>query len=116
MATIVVMEDDNLVRNFVTRLLQMQGYNVLAFEDAQPALDTVDFSQVDLMVTDLSMPTSGEEAIRIIRNRNIQIPIIVITGNITGEKALYLKTLGVQEIVRKPFDLNEFLAVVQRLI
>ena len=43
MATIVVMDDDDFVRGVLVRVLKMHGYTVLAFPDARPALDTVDF-------------------------------------------------------------------------
>ncbi len=116
MATVVVMEDDTTVRGLIVRVLEMEGYRVRAFEDAGPALEMVDFSRVDLVITDLQMPTSGEEAIRAIREQGIEIPILVMSGNVDGEREKELRRLGAQEVVRKPFMLLDLLDVVQRLI
>jgi DNA-binding response OmpR family regulator len=116
MAAIVLLDDDEVILNMMRRMLEMEGHTVATYPDAAPALDEVDFKQVDLIVTDLKMPTSGEDFIRTLRERRIQVPIIVLSGNITEEKALHLKTLGAQEIIKKPFDLYEFLETIQVLI
>ena len=63
MASIVVMEDDGVVRGLVLRVLEMKGHEVRAFEDAKPTLVSVDFGAVEVVVTDLKMPTRVEEAI-----------------------------------------------------
>ena len=116
MASIVVMEDDGVIRGLVVRILEMEGHEVQAFADAKPALETVDFETVDVVVTDLNMPTSGVEAIRSIRDRGCQVPIVVMTGRMDEAKARELEALWVTEIVRKPFDLGEFLGVVKRSV
>ena len=113
--TIVVMDDNDAVRNVVVRWLKIEGYTVLDFPDARPVLDTVDFSAVDMIITDLSMPTSGVEAVKILRERGIKIPIIAMSATITEEVERYLKSLGVQEVLQKPFDFIEFLDLVNAL-
>ena len=99
MATVLVMDDDNVIRNLLHRILTMGGHSVITFPDAAPALDSVDFSSVDLVITDLSMPTSGEIFIRTLRKKGFQTPVVVLTGHITEDKAQYLKTLGAKEVV-----------------
>ena len=116
MATIVVMDDDEVILNLIRKVLETEGYNVEAFPDAGPALETVDFEQVDLVITDLSMPTSGEVFLRTLRERGIQTPVVVLTGYITESKAQYLKVLGAREIIGKPFNLFEFLEMVRTWI
>ena len=116
MAAILAMDDDDLIRSLMERLLEREGHTVISFPDAAPALETVDFSQIDLIITDLSMPTNGEQATRVIRDRGHKTPLIVLSGYVTEEKALYLKRLGAQEIIHKPFQLQEFLRIVNKLI
>ncbi len=94
----------------------MEGHRVHGFSDAGPALDAMDFDGVDLVITDLSMPTPGEEAVRILRGRNIRTPVLVMTGYVTEDKARYLKSIGVQKVIMKPFRLAEFLEVVRTLV
>ena len=116
MATVVVMEDDGLLRDLAVVVLEMEGYSVKAFEDAGPALDEVDFDRVDLIITDLQMPTPGEEAIRAIRRGGDKPPIIVMSGNIDEDKAVELRNLGVQGIIEKPFEISGFLNLVEKWI
>lgn len=108
MATVVVMDDDDFVRSFVARLLQVSGHEVLTFPDAEPALKEVDFNQVDLVITDLQMPTSGEVAITKIREMGYTVPIVVMSGNIQPGKADYYVELGAQSVLLKPFTIESF--------
>jgi DNA-binding response OmpR family regulator len=108
------MEDDDIIRGLIVRVLRMNGHTPLAYADAGPALSDVDFRSVDLIVTDLSMPTHGEEAIRRIRCRGVQAPIIVVSGQLHTTKSDYLKALGVQETLEKPFSLRDLITLVKK--
>ena len=112
MATVLVMEDDDIIRRLIERVIRMTGRTCLAYSDAGPALAEVDFDSVDLIVTDLSMPTHGEQAIRQIRSRGITAPIIVVSGQLNPKKAEYLKLLGAQAALEKPFRLQEFIQLI----
>ena len=102
MAKIVIMDDEVETRNIMKRILEREGHEVEVFEDARPALDTVDFSEVDTVIIDLQMPTSGFDAIEEIRNRGHKdLPLIVVTAHVDIE--LTPEMLDVQEIVHKPF-------------
>jgi DNA-binding response OmpR family regulator len=89
---------------------------VQAFEDAGPALETADFEQADLIITDLQMPTPGNEAVRVIRSRGVHTPVLVMSGALDADKMDNLKSLGVQEFLEKPFNLRELLSRIQFLI
>jgi CheY-like chemotaxis protein len=108
MATVVVMDDDDFVRKFVCRLLQISGHQVLAFPDAAPALNEVDFNHVDLVITDLQMPTPGVVAIKTIRERGFDVPIVVISGHIQPSEADEYIALGAQSLLTKPFAIANF--------
>ena len=116
MKTIVVIDDDDIVRDLLVRILQRVGYQVLEFDDAQPALEEIDFTTVDLIITDLSMPTNGEVVVQTLHRKGIQTPLIVLTGYVTEEKAQYLVGLGARTVMRKPFNFGEFVSLVQTMI
>jgi DNA-binding response OmpR family regulator len=116
MAKIVVVEDEKSVCDVVVQALKFAGHTVQAFEDARPALEEVDFSQTDLVVTDLEMPTSGEELIQTLRRRGIRTPVLVMSGHMDEERKRHLAALGAQETIDKPFGLPQFLATVKALI
>jgi len=107
-ATVVVLEDDDFVRRFVCRLLQIFGHHVLSYPDANPAVNEIDFSEVDLVITDLQMPTPGDVAIKTIRERGFDVPIVVMSGNVAPEKVDYYIGLGAQSILLKPFTIENF--------
>lgn len=116
MATIVVLEDDEIIRDLIVRILERHGYTVLPFIDARPALDGVDFDAVDLVITDLSMRTPGDVAVQELRARGIVIPVIVVSGHVPEDTAQYLVSLGIHTILRKPFKLLELLNIVRSLV
>jgi DNA-binding response OmpR family regulator len=116
MADILVIEDDDLVRDLLIDMLKRAGHRVTAFDDAAPALRSVELQRADLIITDLSMPTPGDQAIRMMRAMDIQAPILVVSGQITEQKEAHLYQWGAQVVMRKPFLMAEFFKQVNRLI
>ena len=116
MARVVVLDDDAAVRNVIERLMKLEGHEVQAFEDAAPALDEVDFTQVDLIITDLVMPMPGDQLILILQQEGIEVPAIVISANFTESRTEYLKELGVEHTLEKPFEVAKLLQLVREII
>ena len=116
MPAVMVVDDDDIVRRFVVRILEREGGDVVAFADAAEALSTPLLTDADLIITDLTMPTSGEVFIRELRRREIRTPVLVMSGHLSEEKAHYLIILGAQAFIRKPFDLEEFRSIVRSLV
>lgn len=116
MPKIVVTDDDEIVRTTLVRGLQRAGYEVLAFPDAAPALDEVDFKEVDLVITDLQMPLLGEQFILMLRGMDIHVPVIVITAYLNEDRARYLKDLGVHQILEKPFRLSALFQTLKEML
>jgi len=116
MADVIVIEDDPTVCQLLVKVMEMQGHAVRAFSDAQPALDSVDFGAVDLVITDLGMPTPGEVAIKAIRALGIQTPILVATGRLDSGGSSELQAYGHLQILRKPFHLDDLLRAVDALM
>lgn len=115
MATVVVIDDDRTVRLAMARMLEFSGFHVLDFEDARPALDEVDFSKADLIVTDLQMPTPGDELLRVLRQRGIKVPVVVVSGILDDEAERMLKELGADRTMSKPFLMSELVEVAREL-
>ena len=77
MATILIIDDEESLLEVLTQLLEGEGYETLSFLDAAPALETVDFETIDLIIMDLWMPTSGAVATQEIRTHGFKTPIII---------------------------------------
>ena len=118
MAKIVVIDDESVVRGFTSRLLEMEGHEVISFPDAAPALETCNLEDVDLILTDLTMPTSGEELIKTVRCRGIQTPIIVASATLTSRRDLsdHLKSIGAQAMLEKPFGAEELFHLIEEVL
>ena len=114
MAKVVVIDDDEAVRALVERILRYEGYRVRIFEDGAPFLDSDAVKWADLIITDLLMPTSGELVLRTVREKRPLLPVILLSGSVTEEKAVILTQLGAQEVITKPFHIDDFLRCVAR--
>ena len=77
MPRVLLIEDEAIVRQVITDTLERNGYECVSFSDAEPALKILNFTTIDLIITDLSMPMRGEEAIYTLRSSGIEIPIII---------------------------------------
>ena len=118
MKSILLIDDDELVLKTLTRTLEKAGYSVSAFQDPREAIRQASVEEFDLVITDVRMPhIDGFQALRYMReirkNKNQpDIPEIVITGYAEeGSKAS--DHMHSSTVIFKPFDLNEFLAIVK---
>jgi signal transduction histidine kinase len=107
---IIVVEDEAELRQTISTVLEVAGYEVLSFDTGEKALAAIGavrpYTQVaDMLITDIAMPAmSGIELVRNLRNRSIQIPVMVITACGTKETVIDMLRLGVRDIIEKPFN------------
>lgn len=116
MARIVVIDDMDDMRMLYDDLLTSWGHEVVVFDDGAPALSTVDFSDVDLVLTDLQMPTSGQLVIRTIRAWGHDVPIVVVSGTVGPADFDGLKRVGAQEVMSKPPDFRALRQTIEDLV
>ena len=119
MTTILVIDDDDEVRDFLTRLLKRRNYSVVCATNGEAGLAALAADGVALVITDIVMPDmEGLETIKRIRRSRPDIPIIAISGG--GSSQLdYLKfarRLGADAALAKPFDPAELLEIAERLL
>ncbi len=116
MARILVMDDDEGTRTAIQRLLESRGHAVLAYEDAEPALREVNFEEVDLAISDLQMPTPGDQFLLILQQDNIDVPVIIISAYLNEERIEYLEELGAAKILAKPLEMVNLMEVVEDVL
>ena len=102
---ILVVDDDKVIRELFRETLEAGGYQVMTAQDGNEALKLVKKWTFDLIFTDLKMPgMDGAETFRQVRQIDISVPIVIITGYALStlmEKVLEQGPFGV---MRKPFD------------
>ena len=116
MTTILVVDDEPIVREVVVRYLQRDGYTTLESGDGDHARALLERSTPDLVVLDVMLPgTDGLELCRWIRSRS-EVPVILLTAR--GEEAdrIVGLELGADDYVTKPFSPRELSARVRTVL
>ncbi|MFD1887788.1 response regulator transcription factor [Paenibacillus wenxiniae] len=102
--TILLVEDDILMREFMTDYFKKDGWNVLEANNGREALELFEQHELDLIVLDIMMPeVDGWSVCRRIRKQSA-IPIIIITARTDDDDQVMGFELGADEYVTKPFS------------
>ena len=120
MPKIVVIDDDDLFRNYLVAALTEQGYEIIAAADGLEGLQLIESEAPDLVLTDIVMPeVEGVEVILKVKSINPNIPIIAMSGGNLGDSSSYLGMagkLGAHEVLAKPFDRSVLLGHIEKLL
>jgi len=116
MATILIVDDDNLVRDTLHELLSA-SHECHTADRAEQALAYLDIETYDAVLTDISMPgLSGRQLLDYIQARHAATPVIVISGMPNEGHAKELVEAGAFAYFAKPFKLDEIEEAVDRAI
>ena len=116
MATVLVVDDEPIVREVVVRYLTREGYRTLEAGDGAAARAAIERSEPDLVVLDVMLPgTDGLDLCRWIRSTS-ELPVIMLTAR--GEEAdrIVGLELGADDYVTKPFSPRELAARVRTIL
>ncbi len=115
--TIVVADDEPGVRSFLSKVLTGAGYLVLEARNGREAIQQIEASGAELMITDLAMPEQeGIETIRTLHRARPRLKIIAISGQFAGSLLQATERLGAQASIAKPIHADELLQVVARVM
>ncbi len=121
MTTILIVEDEDLLREGVQEVLEMHDYVVIGAGDGVEALQWLSETHVDLVVTDLVMPNmDGVDFVAKLRESHPDLPVIVASGSTDSVIARYgLKSIdipGANASIPKPFKSKDLLAKIEELL
>jgi two-component system, NtrC family, response regulator AtoC len=106
--TILVVDDERLVRWSLQQKLEQWGYNVSLAEDGATALSRIQLDNPDLVTLDVKLPDmTGIEVLSELRHRNVQIPVIVITAFGIVDDAVRSLKLGAYDFIEKPINFEK---------
>jgi signal transduction histidine kinase/ActR/RegA family two-component response regulator len=112
-ARILVIDDEESVRNILSQMLRVQGYQVVVASDGEEGVERFKNEKFDLVFTDLGMPKmSGWEVGKALRGMNAKVPIAMITGwgvELNREK---MNESGIDLVVSKPFNFDQLGQIV----
>jgi DNA-binding NtrC family response regulator len=120
MASILVLDDDDLVRDVLQNALEREGHQVLAARDGRKGLEIVRSQPVDLAIVDIIMPEKGGiETIMEIHREFPGLKTVVITGKVNVDLEPFIRLtrqFGVRQLIQKPFDLRDVLGTVRQIL
>jgi two-component system, NtrC family, response regulator AtoC len=113
MITVLVVDDDPGVRFALTEVLRDRGYRVIGASSGAQALALL--SGVDVVVTDLAMPgMDGLELVSHIAAYAPGLPVLLLTAHCSEQLRRLASSRGASGCLSKPFDIDEFVRVVER--
>lgn len=113
MSHILIVEDESVIRSALRRLLERNSYQVSEAGSVQQALDEFKITDFDLIITDLRLP--GAPGTDIIKPADT-VPVLVMTSYASLKSAVDSMKMGAVDYIAKPFDHDEMLLSVQRIL
>ena len=115
MAKILIVEDEDEMRNAVRRTLEFNGYEVVTVSEGSGALKAIERELPDLVLTDIFMPgMEGLETIRMLSSMYPNLPIVVMTGSLDPLFIEMSLRFGALHGLNKPFSTDELLLVIEK--
>jgi len=112
---IMIVEDDNELREALCDTLELAGFEYLEAADAETAITLLSEHQVDMVVTDVNMPgMDGHQLLEKIRQSHPGLPVMLITAFGQVSKAVDAIKAGAVDYLMKPFDSNALITAVRR--
>lgn len=119
--TILLVEDEELLREGIQEILEANGFKVISAADGVEALECLARESVSLVISDLVMPRmTGLEFVEQVREKHPVLPIVIVSGSLGA----VMSRLGIESIqvpgatasIMKPFKSAELLALVRQVL
>jgi DNA-binding response OmpR family regulator len=114
---ILIVEDDEKVLDFLTRLLTTKGYSTVSADQGSQAIHLASIARPDMVILDLGLPDcSGIEVLGQLKAMDEAIQVIILTGYGSQKAVRDAMELGAFDFLTKPFEIGELCAVIQKAI
>ncbi len=113
--TILVVDDEEILRSLLEKILRKEGYEVLLAPGGADALRILEANHVDIMVSDIKMPEmDGFELLKAIKAVKPDVGVIMMTGYADAYSVKDALLLGADDYITKPFKSFEISMVIER--
>ena len=120
MSRILIIDDDDILREILALTLQRVGYDVIQAGDGRLAADIIAAAPVDLVLTDIIMPgQEGIETIQQLKHLHPELPVIAMSAGGRGDAESYLdlaRDCGARFLLNKPFRIEALLGALQECL
>jgi len=114
---LLVVDDERSLREFLTILLEQEGYEVTTADTVASGIEAVLTGSFDLVMCDLKLPDgSGLEVLAEGRKHQVASPFIIITAHTTPQHALEALRAGAAEYLSKPFNVDDLKLILEKLL
>jgi len=114
---VLVLDDEQIVLESVTRILESEDYEVKACRRGEEAVEALKGREFDILITDLKMPgMDGLQAMEALAEIDPDLSMIVITGYATVDSAVKAMKLGAVDYIRKPFTPDQLSELVAKVM
>ncbi len=112
---VLVVDDEAILRTLLEGILKKEGYEVSSVESVQAALDKLENTQIEIVVSDINMPgTDGFELLRRVKKDYPDICVIMMTGYSDAFSVKDVLMLGADDYITKPFKSLEISMIIER--
>ena len=113
MDRILIIEDEEVIRQAMKRLLERHGYSVEMAESLEDAESNLDLSSYRLIITDVRLPGApGTDILTMVKD----VPVLVMTSYATVRSAVEAMKMGAVDYISKPFDHDELMLLIERTL
>ncbi len=117
MPHVVMIEDDALVRKLLENRLEGAGWRVTALRDGRGLCDLLRAEATDLLLIDLGLPhIDGLALVEDLRAQGFEMPVMILTAYDLPHLLATVRSTGANELVQKPYDPDELLRRMYRLL
>ncbi len=117
MNKILIVDDEQSMRDFLSIMLKKEGYEVVSAENGTDAVKAVQNDIFDLLITDVKMSgMDGIDVLKAVKEVSAETVVIMITAYATAETAVEAMKLGAYDYITKPFKIDQIKLVIQKAL
>jgi CheY-like chemotaxis protein len=117
--TILIVDDETVVRNAIKRIFEKDNYRVITAKDAMELSKIIENTKLDLILLDIQLPwVDGYELCSLLKSHPLlkNLPVAFISGNKTEEDIRKGFDAGCDDYITKPFEVEEIQKIVSKLL
>ena len=114
---ILVIDDEEIIRDLIKMILEEEEYSIFTAENGINGFKIIEKEVPDLILLDIVMPEmEGIEFLRIMKKKEINIPVIIMSGNPIGVQHLKIsELLGARASLQKPFKKSDLIEIIEKI-
>lgn len=114
-AKVLIVDDEKDFLDIIAERIGARGMDVSTASSAEEALNMVEAESYDVVIMDFMMPAlDGFKALKLMKTKQPEVQIILLTGNVPDEKRIEARALGALDVIEKPPDLNDLIQKIKK--